>query len=393
MRIESIRIQNYRVFQNVQIDKLANMTVIVGHNGAGKTTFFDVFEFLRDCLETNVSKALGKRGGFKEVVSRNKEGESIRFEIKFRPESAEPSVTYLMEISNTSGKPTVSKEILQYRRKSKGTPWHMLEFANGKGSAVVGNAATYDDVKQADRRTQQLDSPDILAIKGLGQFAEFETIAAFRKMVENWTVSDFRISAARNNEQKDIYSEHLSKNGENLSQVAKYIFENHKSRWDEIVMKMKERIPGVSEVEAKTTVDNRLVLSFNDRAFNDPFLSLYTSDGTIKMFAYLVLLNDPEPNPLLCIEEPENHLYPEILAVLAEEFREYSKRGQIFVSTHSPDFLNAVEIPEVIVLRKTNGYTIAERLAQNEEVNELVKYGDKLGWLWKQGYIASGKED
>jgi predicted ATPase len=366
------------------------MTVIVGRHGVGKTTVFDVFGFLHDSLETNVSKALGKRGGFREVVSRDKENEPIRFEIKFRPESTEPLVTYSLEISNASGKPTVSKEILQYRRGSRGAPWRMLEFANGKGRAIAGNVATYDDVKQAGRRAQQLDSPDILAIKGLGQFAEFEAIATFRKMVENWTVSDFRVSDARNNDQKDIDSEHLSKNGENLSQVAKYIFENHRSRWDEIVKKMKERIPGVSEVEAKPTVDHRLALSFKDGAFKDPFLSLYTSDGTIKMFAYLVLLNDPEPNPLLCVEEPENQLYPEILEALAEEFREYSRRGQIFVSTHSPDFLNAVEISEVIVLKKADGYATAERLTDNEEVKELVKYGDKLGWLWKQGYIASG---
>jgi predicted ATPase len=393
MRIESIGIQNYRALQNVQINKLSNMTVIVGRNGVGKSTFFDVFGFLHDCLETNVSKALRKRGGFKEVVSRDKENESICIEIKFRPENTEPLVTYSLEISNASGKPAVSKEILQYRRGSKGAPWRMLEFANGKGKAIVGSVSTYEDVKNANHRDQSLDSPDILAIKGLGQFSEFEAIATFRKMVENWTVSDFRIADAQNNDQKDIESEHLSKNGDNLSQVAKYIFENYPEQWQEIAKKMEERIPGVSKVEAKSTVDHRLVLSFKDGAFKDPFLSLYTSDGTIKMFAYLILLHDPDPNPLLCIEEPENQLYPEILEVLAEEFREYSQRGQLFVSTHSPDFLNAIELSEVIVLRKTNGYTVADRLSNNNEVKELVKYGDKLGWLWKQGYIARSNED
>ena len=51
------------------------------------------------------------------------------------------------------------------------------------------------------------------------------------------------------------------------------------------------------------------------------------SDGTIKMFAYLVLLNDPKPYPLLAVEEPENQLYPELLPELAEEFRDYARRG------------------------------------------------------------------
>ena len=84
------------------------------------------------------------------------------------------------------------------------------------------------------------------------------------------------------------------------------------------------------------------MLKFQDGAFEDPFLARYVSDGTIKMLAYLTLLYDPDPHPLLCVEEPENQLYPTLLWELAEEFRSYANRGgQVFVSTHSPDFLNA----------------------------------------------------
>src|SRR5690606_18913386 len=84
----------------------------------------------------------------------------------------------------------------------------------------------------------------------------------------------------------------------------------------------------------------------------------YVSDGTIKMFAYLVLLHDPSPHPLLCVEEPENQLYPQLMRELAEEFRSYANRGgQVFVSTHSPDFLNAIELEEVAWLVKQDGCT------------------------------------
>ena len=69
------------------------------------------------------------------------------------------------------------------------------------------------------------------------------------------------------------------------------------------------------------------------------------------MFAYLVLLYDPAPHPLLCIEEPENQLYPFLLGELAEEFADYANRGgQVFVSTHSPDLLNAVDLESIYVL-------------------------------------------
>ena len=387
MRIESIKINNYKALQKIEVTDITDMTVIVGKNGVGKTTFFDVFGFLRDCLNSNVRTALDKRGGYKEVISRGKKDENLSFEIKFRPDRNDPLVTYELEISNSDGRPVVARETLRFRRGQHGALWKMLDFANGKGRAVPGSPASYDEVKNAaNRADQQLESPDILAIKGLGQFADFPAIMKFRKMIEGWTVSDFRISAAANL-QDDVANEHLSATGENLSQVAKYMYENHSDIFDSILKKMSVRIPGVINVEATSTIDNRLVLRFQDSSFDDPFLSKYTSDGTMRMFAYLILLSDPSPCPLLCIEEPENQLYTDILEILAEEFREYSARGQIFVSTHSPDFLNAIDLEEVIVFVKDNGYTRAERLSKDSEIEKLVKYGDKLGWLWKQGFF------
>ena len=149
---------------------------------------------------------------------------------------------------------------------------------------------------------------------------------------------------------------------------------------------MKQRVPGVSAVTPVPTLDGRLLLSFQDGAFTDPFIDKYVSDGTIKMFAYLILLYDPEPHPLLCVEEPENQLYPKLLWELAEEFRDYTNRGgQVFVSTHSPDFLNAVELDEVFWLVKRNGYTGILRARDDEQVAQFMAEGDQMGYLWKEG--------
>jgi len=106
------------------------------------------------------------------------------------------------------------------------------------------------------------------------------------------------------------------------------------------------------------------------------------------MFAYLVLLYDPKPHPLLCVEEPENQLYPKLLAELAEEFRDYARKGgQVFVSTHSPDFLNGCELEEVFWLKKENGYTVVKRASEDEQIRAYMDDGDKLGYLWRQGFF------
>ncbi len=142
----------------------------------------------------------------------------------------------------------------------------------------------------------------------------------------------------------------------------------------------------MSKVDAKITEEGRVLLRFADGSFEDPFLARYVSDGTIKMLAYLVLLLDPNPRPLLCVEEPENQLYPSLLTDLAEEFRAYATKGrQVFVSTHSPDFLNAVELDEAFWLVKSNGYTEIRRARDDAQVAAYKADGDKLGYLWKQG--------
>ena len=151
---------------------------------------------------------------------------------------------------------------------------------------------------------------------------------------------------------------------------------------------MTRRIPGVANVEPKLLEDGYLTLRFSDGSFKTPFLDRYVSDGTIKMFAYLVLLHDPKPHPLLCVEEPENQLYPQLMTELAEEFRSYAQRGgQVFVSTHSPDFLNALELDEVCWLVKQDGYSDIHRAKDNEQIAAYMADGDQLGYLWKQGFF------
>ena len=106
------------------------------------------------------------------------------------------------------------------------------------------------------------------------------------------------------------------------------------------------------------------------------------------MFAYLVLLYDPKPHPLLCVEEPENQLYPSLLGELAEEFRSYARRGgQVFVSSHSPDFLNAVNLEEVFWLVKEDGCTTIKRARDNEQIAAFMAEGDQMGYLWKEGFF------
>ena len=390
MRIETIHLNNFKAFRNVKMIDIPTFCVVVGANGTGKSTLFDVFGFLKDCLTYNVSRAVQSRGGFKEVVSRGVDGESISIEIKFRLEitGKERLVTYLLEISSRKGKLIVEREVLRYKRGRHGSPYHFLDFSNGRGYAVT-NEEDFDKTDdELHREEQTLNSPDMLAIKGLGQFQRFKAANAFRELIENWHISDFHINLARGSKDAAGISEHLSISGDNLQLVANHLLQNHPEIFQQVIEKMKARVPGIGDIQPEPTADGRLLLKFQDGSFEDPFIDKYVSDGTIKMFAYLVLLYDPSPHPLLCVEEPENQLYPKLLWELAEEFRSYANRGgQVFVSTHSPDFLNAVQLDEVFWLVKRDGYTHVKRAREDEQVVAYMKDGDQMGYLWKEGFF------
>ncbi|MFC1856392.1 AAA family ATPase, partial [Thermodesulfobacteriota bacterium] len=213
-------------------------------------------------------------------------------------------------------------------------------------------------------------------------------VVALGNLIENWHISDFHISKARP-EQEAGFADHLSREGENLSLVIQYLHQHHIKTFDRIINLLTSRVPGVSNVDSKTTEEGRVLLKFKDGAFEDPFLARYVSDGTIKMLAYLTLLYDPNPHPLLCVEEPENQLYPKLLWELAEEFRDYANRGgQVFVSTHSPDFLNAINLEEVFWLEKKNGYSKIKRASDDEQIKAYMNDGDQMGYLWKQGFFG-----
>ena len=377
MRIESLKLKNYRLFRRAELARLPPVATFVGANGSGKSTLFDALGFLRDALMHNVAYAVTRRGGFKELASRGKSG-SIEIMVVFQRSGTERAF-YDLEIANRKGRAIAKNERLFIGPSSRQN-MVMMGFSRGKGTALAWESPGAPDAE----RTLDLQDPSALALKGLGQFKEFGVISEVRSLLESWHISDFHIHDARPSAEAG-YAEHLSARGDNVAQVAQFLYEHHPDRFQRILEVMRTRVPGVTSVEAKPTVDGRLVLRFQDGNFKDPFIARYVSDGTIKMFAYLVLLHDPKPHPLLAVEEPENQLYPALLRELAEEFRDYARRGgQVFVSTHSPEFLNGTKLDEIYWFVKKKGFATVRRASESKLLRDLYAEGDLPGALWKQ---------
>jgi len=357
-----------------------------------------------------------KGGGFRQVISRGHEGEAIEItmQIEMDIESAKKKrlVTYHLRIEERVRRQisiekrahqqisieerarrqiSITKETLRFKRSSYGAPYHFIRFKNGRGEALAESIDAFNQsvpLERLKREEQELDHPYTLALKGLGQFRRFEAASQLRELIENWEVSDFHISDARV-EPDAALAENLNAKGDNIALYAQYLREDHPKIFKELVRDMRRYVPGISKVKAEDLRDGRVALRFWERAFNQGFIARAVSDGTIKMFAYLALLRDPHPHPLLCVEEPENQLYPTLLGPLAEQFRLYAKRrageGQVIVTTHSPDFLNSVPLESIYFLVKKGGATIVTKASDDKRLCAFVREGDPPGALWRQG--------
>ena len=389
--IEAIHIENFKALKSIDLTGLPQLAVFVGKNGVGKTSLFRIFSFLKSCLSKNVRVALQHEGGFngfKDVITRGVDAsESIMIQLKFYLTIAGKKrlVTYHLEIGLEGKKPVVRREILRYTRTSSGgRPFHFIDFSHGRGDAVSNE----EDFSKPDielTREEQAVDPDVLAISSLGQLKRFKAAKAFRELIENWHISDFHINEARGKKDQDLGA-HLSRSGDNLPSVALHMKEDHPEIFETVLQKVRERVPGISDIEAKTSEDGSLLIRYADSAFKDPFFDFNVSDGTIKMFAYLLLLHDPKPHKVLCVEEPENQLYHELMTILAEEFQEYASRGgQVFVSTHSPQFLNAIPLESLFLIEKDKGVSKIMPFIADPLVRGQIEAGDKAGYLWEQG--------
>ncbi|HEY9692484.1 MAG TPA: AAA family ATPase [Oculatellaceae cyanobacterium] len=425
-KIEGFRVRNYRVLRDLTLGKLWNtqnakpltpMTAVIGKNGVGKSTIFDTFGFLADCLKKGVEEACDSRGrgGFERIRSQGQEG-SIEFEIYYKEDRNARPITYELAIDiDSSGRPYVKRERLRQRRKgqSRGQPFSFLILNQGKGVAWKGEEegkqveeekGAFDllkfiekiqkgDAEEDSKETEvvELDDQRKLGIATLGSLKQHPRISVFRRFIEGWYLSYFTPDAARilplAGPQK-----HLNIHGDNLGNVVQFMEREYPKKFQSILKKISGKIPGVNKISTEKTPDGRLLLRFNDKGFQDPFYAQQMSEGTLKVFAYLLLLEDPSPPPFLCIEEPENGLYHKLLETLAQEFREHAtghKGGsQVFVTTHQPYFVDALEPDEVWVLEKgEDGFSKIRQASEDPLINNLVSEGLPLGGLWYSDYL------
>lgn len=405
-KILGIAIRNYGTLKDIKMGRiyadgnardLGNMVAIIGPSGNGKSTLADAFGFIADALATDVEAACDKenRGGYEKLHSQGCTG-PISFELYYRENSNSRPITYELSISaDSSGRPYVREERLRQRQanQSYGRPLSFLHLVKGIGYAFVGKDGGQDDKGNdtGEKVDVALSDTRKLGIVTLGAMKQYSRIEQFLNFLKSWYLCYFSPDASRRI-QSAVPTPYLDRYGSNLNNVAQYMYRENPKEFKRILSEIQTKIPSIRKIQPVKMPNGQMVLEFFQDNFREPFYSQRMSDGTLKLFAYYLLLHESNPRQLVFIEEPENGLYHQYLADLAREMAKNVGNGytkQLFVTTHSPFFVNSLPPEDVWVLEKgADGFSTAKCASEYAFVPELVQEGAELGNLWNSKFFG-----
>lgn len=404
-KILGIAIKNYGSLKNIKMGQLytdrsgtalGNMVAIIGPSGNGKSTLADAFGFISDCLATDIETACdsSNRGGYNQIISQGCK-ESIHFEIYYRETSKTPPITYELTIdADKNGRPYVKEERLRQRVLNIGRPLSFLYLKNGKGYAFEGSHGGQNDegtTIEGEKIDVELNETRKLGIVTLGAMKQYPRIEKFLTFLRSWYLCYFTPDTARQI-QTSAPAPYLDRTGSNLNNVAQYMYRENPNEFKKTLKDIQSKIPNIDRIEPVKLQNGQMVLEFFQKGFSEPFFSQRMSDGTLKLFAYYMLLHEKNPRQLVFIEEPENGLYHHYLGDLALEMSKNVGNGfskQLFVTTHSPFFVNSLSPEQVWVLEKDeNGFSTTKRASEYNFVSDLVDEGATIGDLWYDKYFG-----
>lgn len=403
-KILGIAIQNYGTLKNVKMGKLfsdqsskelGNMIAVIGASGNGKSTLADAFGFISDCLSGDVESACdaNNRGGYDQLISQGS-AEPIHFEIYYKETSNSRPITYELTIGkDKKNRPYVKEERLWQHRLKNSCPLSFLYLIDGKGYAFSGADGGQNDSGSIEGSKEEVELSDIrkLGIVTLGAMKQYSRIEMFLDFLKSWFLCYFAPNTARQ-VQTSAPTPHLNRTGSNLNNVAQYMYRENPDEFKKILADIQTKIPNITRIEPIKMPNGQMVLEFQQKGFDQPFFSPRMSDGTLKLFAYYLLLHEKNPRQLVFIEEPENGLYHQYLTDLAIEMRKNVGTGytkQLFVTTHSPFFVNALAPEQVWVLEKgEDGFSAIRQASSYEFVSDLIEEGAEMGDLWYSKYFG-----
>jgi predicted ATPase len=366
--LNSIKLKGYRPFRDLEAE-FDPLVIIVGANGSGKSSLFEFFRFLRDAVHSEIPP---------EVVSGSvgqnlfHSGGPDRFWWSIEIDTGEPvPIRYQGELTGPISQKRVSREFVKTKyplSEDEDEPYVFMNINEREG--VVQNVEG-----ELERQEIELQRPNQLALSSMTN-PKLRTLYGLRNYIRGWrfyNAFDIDNRAIR----KPTLTEPdpvLHEDASNLSSVLFTLMTEHRSAFEKLERHMRRVVPGFENLNVVSQGAKGEVIAQWDEGNVDEALTLADlSDGILRLLCWMTLAVQPDPPPLICIDEPAQGIHPRALPTLAGLFKKASERTQLLLATHSSYFLSQFDADSIAVMRKQKGEAVYTRASEADTLARILE--------------------
>ncbi len=383
MLIQSIKLNSFLSFSDTSTAiPLRNLNVIIGPNGSGKSNLIEAIELIR-ATPKDLLAPIRDGGGIRDWLWKGtKKAPVASIEVVLEYPNGPPNLRYILSFTEVAQRFEITDERVEAEAPNDGydQPYLYYKFQSGHGIL---------NIKGQERRLQHEEIEPNQSIlsqrKDPDQYPELTYLGnSFAKirLYREWSFG--RFTTPRMPQKTELPNEMLEADSSNLGLVLNRLRREPEVK-KRLLTALRALYEGIDDYDVQIE-GGTVQVFFHEGAFTVPATRL--SDGTLRYLCLLAILCHPNPPPLVCIEEPELGLHPDVLPTLAELLKEASERCQLIVTTHSDVLVDAMsDQPEsVLVAEKSATGTSLTRLDAENLKPWLEKY--RLGQLWTRGEIG-----
>lgn len=384
MLIHAIKLNSFLSFGDTsEAIPLKSLNVIIGPNGSGKSNLLESIELLRSAPEQFL-KPISDGGGVRDWLWKGASKIPVAsLDVVITNPKGPQNLRYQLAFTEVGQRFTIVDERIENEKPDGAQhtqPYFYYHFNNGRPALNVKGdrrSLQQEDVDLEKSILSQRRDPDQYPeITYLGQ------VLGKIRLYREWSFGRYTIP--RLPQKADLPNDMLEPDGSNLGLVLNRLRRDPAVK-QRLLKALQALYSGIDDYDVQIE-GGTVQVFFHEGRFNIPATRL--SDGTLRYLCLLAILCHPSPPPLVCIEEPELGLHPDVLPALAELLKEASERTQIIITTHSDVLVDAMtDCPEaVLVAEKTDSGSILTRLDATKLKPWLEKY--RLGQLWTRGDIG-----
>jgi len=383
MLLHSIKLNNFLSYgDNCQAVEMRALNVVIGPNGSGKSNLIEAVELMRSAPK-DLLIPIRDGGGVRDWLWKGAKTTPIaNIEAVLENPQSNRNLRYILGFTEVNQQFLITEERIEGEQPNYGhdRPYLFYTFENGHGVL---------NVKGENRRLQHEEIDPVQSIlsqrKDPDQYPELtylgNTLSKIR-LYREWSFG--RYTTPRMAQKADLPNEFLEPDASNLGLVLNRL-QRDPGVMKKILNSLHALYEGIDDYYVQVEAGTVQVF-FHEGKYTIPATRL--SDGTLRYLCLLSILCHPAPPPLVCIEEPELGLHPDVLPTLADLMKDASERCQLIVTTHSDVLVDAMsDQPEsVLVAEKTDCSTYLRRLNAEELSPWLEEY--RLGQLWTRGELG-----